>query len=95
MLAPERRFQPASSPEIVGESPRDGLLDTTGAAALWARARPAERPSAAADAHDADVLVAQQAISDGAVVVTGNKRHFEAFVAVMTLDEVPLGDERA
>ena len=66
-----------------------------GAAALWARARLAGRPSAAADALDADVLIAQQAISDGAVVVTRNKRHFEAFVAVMTLDEVPLGDERA
>jgi predicted nucleic acid-binding protein len=55
-----------------------------------ARARLAGRPSAAADALDADVLIAQQAISADAVVVTRNKRHSESFVAVMTLDEVPL-----
>ena len=59
------------------------------AAALWARARLAGRPSAPADAIDVDVLIAQQAIESAAVVVTPNKRHFDAFVAVMSLDEVP------
>jgi predicted nucleic acid-binding protein len=60
------------------------------AAALWARARLAGRPSAPADALDVDILIAQQAIAGGAVVVTPNKRHFEGFVAVMSPGEVPL-----
>jgi predicted nucleic acid-binding protein len=41
------------------------------------------------EALDADVLIAVQAIAEGAAVVTANVRHFENVVRAMTWKDVP------
>ena len=60
------------------------------AARLWARQRRAGRATASADSLDGDVLVAAQARSEAAVVITSNIRHFEGFVMAMDWPDVPL-----
>jgi predicted nucleic acid-binding protein len=60
------------------------------AAALWAMARRAGRPTADRESLDADVLVAAQARAEDAVVVTTNPRHFELFTEAAELADVEL-----
>ena len=45
---------------------------------------------AAPNALDGDVLIAAQALAEGASVVTPNVRHFEAIVPAMAWRDVPL-----
>ncbi len=58
------------------------------AARLWATARSAGRPTAGPTGLDADVLIAAQALAEGATVVTTNPTHFAPFVSAATVDEV-------
>lgn len=60
------------------------------AARLWAIARTAGRPGASADALDGDVLVAAQALAQGATVVTTNPKHFTPFVDALDPSDVPV-----
>jgi predicted nucleic acid-binding protein len=61
------------------------------AAALWATARNAGNVTAPPDALDGDVLVAAQALEEGAVVVTTNARHFvDLSVGAFEWPAVPL-----
>ncbi len=60
------------------------------AAELWAEGRRAGRPTAGDDALDADLLLAAQALAEGAAVVTLNTRHFAGLVDCMTWHDVPL-----
>ncbi|MBI4704879.1 MAG: PIN domain-containing protein [Deltaproteobacteria bacterium] len=59
------------------------------AAELWARQRARGRPAASTAALDADMLLAAQALSHDATVVTANPRHFAELVEAMTWREVP------
>lgn len=52
------------------------------AAAIWAQARTAGAPTASDPALDGDVILAAQALSVGATVVTTNRRHLARYVAV-------------
>lgn len=70
------------------------VIDTTAktwrtAAELWAAQRRAGRGAGDA-ALDADLLIAAQALGEGAVVVTYNLRHFEGVVEAQTWADVPL-----
>ena len=60
------------------------------AAKLWATLRRAGTVTAAPNALDGDVLIAAQALAEGASVVTPNVRHFEAIVSALPWREVPL-----
>lgn len=53
------------------------------AARLWAWVRRTGKTTAANDGLDGDVLIAAQAISEDAVVITTNVRHFEPMVRAM------------
>lgn len=50
------------------------------AAELWAAARKRGRPTADPKALDADVILAAQALSVGAIIATENVRHLDQFV---------------
>jgi len=50
------------------------------AAELWAQLRRQGRPGADPAALDCDVLIAAQALAEGATVVTANVRHFAGLV---------------
>jgi predicted nucleic acid-binding protein len=54
--------------------------DWRAAARLWAIARSTGRGSSAPERLEADALIAAQALSHGAVVVTPNARHFAGIV---------------
>jgi predicted nucleic acid-binding protein len=61
------------------------------AAALWAVARNSGNVTAPPEALDGDVLVAAQALEEGAVIVTTNSKHFQALsVTAMEWRAVPL-----
>lgn len=60
------------------------------AAELWAVARNTGNVTAPPEALDGDVLVAAQAIEEGAVVLTNNTRHFES-LSVKAVDLAALG----
>lgn len=60
------------------------------AAKLWATLRRGGIVTAAPTALDGDVLIAAQAIAEGATVVTPNVRHFEPIVPALTWRAVPL-----
>ena len=61
------------------------------AAALWAVARNSGNVTAPPEALDGDVLVAAQALEEGAVIVTTNSKHFKALsVTAMEWRAVPL-----
>lgn len=61
------------------------------AAAIWAAARNAGSVTAPAEALDGDVLIAAQALEDGAAVVTTNTRHFAALsVTAFEWSTVPI-----
>jgi predicted nucleic acid-binding protein len=49
------------------------------AAQLWAQARNSGMPSASKDALDGDVILAAQALSVQATVVTSNRKHLAAY----------------
>lgn len=53
------------------------------AARLWALARRVGRPASSPDSLDGDVLLAAQARSEDATIVTMNARHFELFAAAV------------
>ncbi len=55
------------------------------AAALWAVARNSGKVTAPPEALDGDVLVAAQALEEGAAILTTNSRHFE-LLSVTALD---------
>lgn len=59
------------------------------AAKLWATLRRAGTVTAAPNALDGDVLIAAQALAEGAAVVTPNRRHFETIVPALTWRDVP------
>jgi predicted nucleic acid-binding protein len=59
------------------------------AAKLWAVLRKDGVVTAPPEALDADVLIAVQAIAEGAAVVTANVRHFENVVRAMEWKDVP------
>ncbi len=59
------------------------------AAKLWATLRRAGTVTAAPNALDGDVLIAAQALAEGASVVTPNVRHFETIVPALTWRDVP------
>ncbi|HEX4341367.1 MAG TPA: PIN domain-containing protein [Polyangiaceae bacterium] len=59
------------------------------AARLWAVLRRDGVVTAPPEALDADVLIAVQAIAEGAAVVTSNVRHFESVVRAMEWKDVP------
>lgn len=61
-----------------------------GAAQLWAWLRNAGRVTADEAALDGDVLLAAQAMAEGAAVVTSNTRHFDRLVSAMDWSAVPL-----
>jgi predicted nucleic acid-binding protein len=58
------------------------------AARLWAVQRKAGRVTAAEGGLDGDVLLAAQALAEGAVIVTPNTRHFEPMVQAVTWREL-------
>ena len=58
------------------------------AARLWALLRKSGKATAAEAALDGDVLIAAQAIAEGALVVTPNTRHFESIVRAATWREI-------
>jgi len=58
------------------------------AARLWALARNAGRVNAPPERLEADTLIAAQALSHGAIVVTPNFRHFEGIVEARSWQEV-------
>lgn len=60
------------------------------AARLWALQRQRGQPAAAPASLDCDVLIAAQALADGATVVTLNQRHFADLVGCMAWQDVPL-----
>ena len=60
------------------------------AAKLWATLRRGGTVTAAPSALDGDVLIAAQALAEGASVVTPNVRHFEAIVTALAWRDVPL-----
>ena len=60
------------------------------AAKLWATLRNAGTVTAAPNALDGDVLIAAQALAEGASVVTPNVRHFETIVPALAWRDVPL-----
>lgn len=61
------------------------------AAALWAVARSTGNVTAPPEALDGDVLMAAQALEEGAVIVTTNSKHFQALsVTAMEWRAVPL-----
>lgn len=61
------------------------------AAALWAVARNTGNVTAPPEALDGDVLVAAQALEEGATIVTTNSKHFQALsVTAMEWLAVPL-----
>lgn len=60
------------------------------AAKLWATLRNAGTVTAAPNALDGDVLIAAQALAEGASVVTPSVRHFEAIVSALAWRDVPL-----
>jgi predicted nucleic acid-binding protein len=60
------------------------------AARLWATLRRAGKVTAPPAALDADVLIAAQAVAEGATVVTPNLRHFDGIVSALSLTDVPL-----
>lgn len=60
------------------------------AAKLWATLRRGGTVTAAPNALDGDVLIAAQALAEGATVVTPNVRHFEAIVSALAWRDVPL-----
>jgi predicted nucleic acid-binding protein len=60
------------------------------AAKLWATLRRGGVVTAAPTALDGDVLIAAQALAEGASVVTPNVRHFDAIVPALTWRDVPL-----
>ena len=60
------------------------------AAKLWATLRRAGTVTAAPNALDGDVLIAAQALAEGASVVTPNVRHFEAIVPALPWRDVPI-----
>jgi predicted nucleic acid-binding protein len=61
------------------------------AAALWAVARSGGNVTAPPEALDGDVLVAAQALEEGAAIVTTNSKHFQALsVTAMEWQAVPL-----
>jgi len=59
------------------------------AARLWAMARRAGKPTASPDSLDGDVLLAAQARSEDATIVTTNTRHFELFAPAVGWADVP------
>lgn len=61
------------------------------AARFWATQRQTGRVTAPPDALDADVLIAAQALSEDAVVVTSNPRHFEGLARALEWRDVPAG----
>jgi toxin FitB len=60
------------------------------AARLWATLRRAGKVTAPPTALDADVLIAAQALAEGATVVTPNLRHFGGIVSALSWTDVPL-----
>lgn len=60
------------------------------AARLWATLRRAGKVTAPPAALDADVLIAAQALAEGATVVTPNLRHFGGIVSALPWTDVPL-----
>jgi len=60
------------------------------AAKLWATLRRRGKTTAAPNALDGDVLIAAQALAEGACVVTPNLRHFEAIAPALAWRDVPL-----
>jgi predicted nucleic acid-binding protein len=60
------------------------------AAKLWATLRRVGTVTAAPGALDGDVLIAAQALAEGASVVTPNLRHFEKIVPALAWRDVPL-----
>ncbi len=60
----------------------------TEAAELWAIARTRGYPTAGPDALDGDVLIAAQAISVGATVITDNRRHLSRYCPVANWREL-------
>lgn len=57
------------------------------AARLWAWVRRTGKTTASGDALDGDVLIAAQAITEDAIVVTTNPRHFEPLVRAVHWSE--------
>jgi predicted nucleic acid-binding protein len=60
------------------------------AARLWASLRRAGQVTSAPAALDGDVLLAAQALAEGATVVTPNLRHFAGIVPALGRADVPL-----
>lgn len=60
------------------------------AARLWAMARRAGKPTASPDSLDGDVLLAAQARSVDATIVTTNVRHFELFATAVGWRDLPV-----
>jgi predicted nucleic acid-binding protein len=58
------------------------------AANLWAWLRRTGKATASEHGLDGDVLIAAQAIAEGATVVTTNPRHFHALVRAMEWNEL-------
>lgn len=58
------------------------------AARLWAEQRKAGRSTASEAGLDGDVLIAAQAIAEGAVVITPNTKHFGPLVRAVNWREV-------
>lgn len=59
------------------------------AARLWADARRRGRPTASDDSLDTDVILAAQAKTIGATVVTTNHKHLSQFVPTIDWTEIP------
>lgn len=59
------------------------------AAEMWAQARSQGRPTAAPEALDADVILAAQAESIGAIVATENVGHLGRFVVAKSWRDLP------
>lgn len=63
-------------------------IDWRAAARLWAAQRRGGRITG--EGLDGDVLIAAQAIEEGAAIVTMNEKHFEGLVDVLSWSAVPL-----
>jgi predicted nucleic acid-binding protein len=63
------------------------------AAELWASRRRHGRPTSGDDALDGDMILAAQALAQGASIVTTNVRHFAGLAPCLTWQDVPLSGQ--
>lgn len=85
LLASVERLDALRSALVVITPSEETYLD---ASRFWADARRAGRPGAPDESIDADLIIAADAASYGATVVTENVRHFHGFVRIISPDEL-------